>query len=192
MSLIRLLLGGMFVFITFAPAAFAQIASAKIALVNTDAFYDEKTGIAKLVTANKQLESEFAVRVKALQEGGAKLQSIAQEMESLRKLPAAQFNQTAYNTKQEEGERLDRDLKYQKTELEDAVAKRRKVLIAPISADIGSAITEFGKKNGFGAILDVSKMADSGVLLFFQESGDLTKDFILFYNARKASVAPPK
>jgi Skp family chaperone for outer membrane proteins len=192
MSLIRPILGGMFMFMVCSSASFAQLAPAKIALINTDSFYDPTTGITKLVSANKQLDSEFATRIKALQDGGTKLQAIVQELANLQKLPAAQFNQAAYDTKRDEGERLERDLKYQKTDLEDALNKRRKIVIAPVSADIGNAMTEFGRKNGFGAIFDVTKLGDSGVLLFLSESGDVTKDFIMFYNARKAPAAPPK
>ncbi len=192
MHMIRLLIGGMFVYMVFASASFAQMAPAKIALINTDSFYDEKAGITKLVTANKQLDSEFATRIKSLQDGGKKLQAIAQELSNLQKLPPAQFNQTAYNTKREEGERLERELKYQKTDLDDAVNKRRKILITPISSDIGNAITEFGRKNGFGAILDVNKLGESGTLLFLAETGDVTKEFIVYYNARRTPAAAPK
>jgi Skp family chaperone for outer membrane proteins len=192
MSLIRPIVSGIVVFLVCASAAFAQMAAAKIALINTDSFYDHKAGITKLVTANKQLDAEFAVRIKALQDSGMKLQAIAKELESLQKLAPAQFNQTAFNTKRDEGERLERDLKYKKTELEDAINKRRKILLTPINTDIGSAITEFGAKNGFGAIFDVTKLGESGILLFLAESGDVTKEFITYYNARKTPVTAPK
>ena len=192
MSLIRPIIGGMFVLMLCASASFAQIAPTKIALINTDSFFDEKAGITKLVIANKQLDAEFATQIKALDVGGTKLQVIAKELENMQKLPSAQFNQTAYNTKHDEGERLQRDLKYQKSDLEGAINKRRKVLVAPINTDIGNAITEFGNKNGFGALFDITKLGESGVLLFLAESGDVTKEFITFYNARKTPVSQPK
>ncbi|NJM52313.1 MAG: OmpH family outer membrane protein [Blastocatellia bacterium] len=66
----------------------------------------------------------------------------------MQKLPSAQFNRAAYNNKQEEGEKLQRELQYKKTELETAISKRRVSLISPISQDIGNAVTEFSKKNG--------------------------------------------
>ncbi|HLA94515.1 MAG TPA: OmpH family outer membrane protein, partial [Pyrinomonadaceae bacterium] len=119
-------------------------------------------------------------------------QVISAEMQNMQKLPPAQFNQVAYTAKQDEGEQLQRKLGYDKTDLEGAIAKRRKVLISPISQDIGKAIDEFGKKNGYAAVFDVSKMGDSGALLFLAESADVTKEFITFYNARPASATPPK
>ncbi len=192
MTLIHRVLYGTLMFIMCACAAFAQTAPAKIILINTDAFYDAKAGITKLVSANKQLDTEFAAQIKALQEGGARLQAIAKELENMQKLPTSQFNQTAYTTKQEEGERLQRQLNYNKTDLENAIKKRREVLVSPISADIGNAIGEFAKKNGFGVIFDVSKLADSGILLFLADSAEVTKEFIVFYNTRPTPVAPPK
>lgn len=170
-----------------------QPASVKIVFMNTDVFYDEKSGILKLVNASKQLNNEFAAQIKALDDGGIKLQGIAKEIETMQKLPSAQFNQTAYNNKQEEGEKLQRELQYKKTELETALNKRRAALIAPISRDIGSAITEFSKKNGYGVVFDVAKLDSAGALLFLAEAADVTKEFITFYNARPAAAttAPP-
>lgn len=174
----------------FAISAFAQAQSApKIVLINTEAFFDEKSGITKLVAANKQLNLEFAPRVKGLQDGNTKLQSIASELENMRKLPANVFNQGSFSAKQEEGERLQRELNYNKTDLESAVTKRRQALIGPINGDIGKGIDEFSKKNGYGAVFDVSKLAETGVLLFLAETANVTKEFIVFYNARLATTA---
>jgi Skp family chaperone for outer membrane proteins len=161
--------------------------SPKVGYINSDAFYDEKIGITKLIAANKQLDTEFSVRIKELQDMNARLQAIAKELENMQKLPAAQFNQVAFNTKKEEGESLQRQLNYKKTELENAVTKRRAQLVAPINKDIGNGIDEFAKKNGYGVIFDMSKMIEAGTVLYFAEAADATKDFIIFYNARVAA-----
>lgn len=179
-----------FIVAMFAVSAFAQVpAASKIGLINTNAFYDEKVGITKLVTANKQLNTEFAAQIKALEDGSVKLQGIAKELETMRGQPQATFNQVAYNTKQDEGERLQRELSYKKTELESAINKRRDVLVAPISQDIGKAIDEFGKKNGYTAIFDIGKLDEAGAVLFVAETADITKEFVTFYNARPATPA---
>lgn len=176
----------------FSAIAQTQPASVKIVFMNTDAFYDEKLGITKLINATKQLNAEFATQIKGLEEGGLKLQGIAKEIETMQKLPPAQFNRAAYTNKQEEGEKLQRELQYKKTELETAISKRRVSLISPISQDIGNAVTEFSKKNGYGAVFDVAKLDGSGALLFLTDAADVTKDFIVFYNSRPAtSTATP-
>jgi Skp family chaperone for outer membrane proteins len=175
-----------FLVIFLVISAAAQTAPVKMAFMNTDAFYDEKLGITKIVNATKQINTEFAVQIKALEDGGLRLQNIAKEMDTMRKLPQAQFNQVAYNSKQDEGEKLQRELSYKKTELETALNKRRTALIAPITQDVGKAMDEFAKKNGYTVIFDVSKLGDAGALLFLAESADVTKEFVAFYNARPA------
>jgi Skp family chaperone for outer membrane proteins len=175
----------------FSISAFAQSTPIKMAMINTEFFYDDKAGITKLINAQKQLDREFEVQIKTLQDGNTKLQSIANEMKTMQQLPKAQFNQVAFNSKQDEGERLQRELNYKKTELEAAIAKRREIVVSPVSRDIGRGIDEFAKKNGYGAIFDVSKLADTGALLFLADSADVTKEFITFYNARPATATTP-
>ena len=166
-------------------AAFSQAAVPKNVLINTTAFYDEKAGIIKLVSAEKQLKTEFAKDIKELQDGSAKLAALAAEME---KTTVTAANQTAMMAKKDEGESLQRRLELKKADVEALVNRRRETLIQPISFDIGKAISEFGKKNGYGAIFDASKLAETGALLFVGDSTDITKDFIAFYNARAAAV----
>ena len=50
-----------------APTQTANIPEAKIALVNTDEFADEKTGITRLVSAMKRVDGEFQPRRTELQ-----------------------------------------------------------------------------------------------------------------------------
>lgn len=170
-----------------AVSAFAQAQPIKIVLIDTNAFYDEKAGITKLVNAEKQLDTEFGARVKELQDGNTKLQGIAAELQNMQKLPQQQFNQVAFNTKQDEGERLQRELNYKKTELETAINKRRATLITPINQDIAKAIDEFSKQQGYSIVFDISKLAEAGALLFLADNVEVTKEFITFYNARPAA-----
>jgi len=179
------------VFTTFLSIS-AMSQTGRSVYVNTTVFYEDKVGITKLVTATKQIETDFAVRIKELRDGPAKLEAINRELENLSKLPPAQFNQTAYAAKREEGETLQRDLTYKKEDLERAIAKRRDQVVGPISREIGTAIDEFGAKNGYVAILDLSKMGESGALLFLAPASDVTKEFIQFFNARPATAAAPK
>ncbi len=170
---------------TLSFAAFSQVPPPKSVLISTAAFYDEKAGITKLVSAEKQLNTQFAKEIKDLRDGNTKLAVIAAELE---KSPVTAANQAALQAKKEEGEALQRRLSFDKTNLEAKINKERETLITPISFDIGKAISEFGKKNNYGAIFDASKLAETGILLFVGDSTDITKDFIAYYNARAASV----
>lgn len=158
--------------------------SPKVGYINSEAFYDEKLGIAKLIAANKQLDTEFGTRIRELQTGATRLQAISKELENMQKLPQTQFNEATFNLKKDEGETLQRELNYKKTDLETAISKRREILVSPINKDIGAGIDEFAKKNGYGMIIDVAKLIDAGSVLYFAEAADATKDFITFFNAR--------
>jgi outer membrane protein len=188
MNLSRFLFAFFFISSFLALSAFAQVptASSKIAFINTEGFYDEKEGIVKLVNVNKQLEQEFSARFKELQDSNTKLQAIAKELETMQKLPQAQFNQSAFASKQEEGERLQRTMNYKKTDYESMFNKRRTELMTPVSQDIGKAIDEFAKKNGYDVIIDISKFA--GAVLYFSDVADTTKKFIAFYNTRPTTL----
>ncbi|MBK9153044.1 MAG: OmpH family outer membrane protein [Chloracidobacterium sp.] len=165
--------------------ALAQTAPPKSVLINTSAFFDEKAGITRLTAAEKQINTEFAATLKKLQDDSARLSAILSELQNTAVTAA---NQTTLQTKKEEGERLQRTIEYNKANLEADVNKRRETLLGPIRQDIGNAITEFGKKNGYSVIFDTSKLAEAGALLFVAESTDATKDFIAFYNSRTAAV----
>lgn len=179
----RLVLGAVFV-LGLAGAVVAQ-APAKSVLINTAAFYDEKSGIAKLISAEKQLNTEFAKEIKDLQDGNTRLAAIVEE---LQKTTVTAANQAALMQKKSDGESLQRTLEFNKTNLEVKINNKRKELIEPITFDIGKAIAEFGRKNNYGAIFDASKLGEAGVLLFLSDSTDITKDFIAFYNAKAAAV----
>jgi Skp family chaperone for outer membrane proteins len=182
-----------FTFLFISAASISNLAqttsSPKVGYIDSGAFYDTKDGITKLVNANKQLDTEFAVRIKELQDGNTRLQSIAKELDNMQKLPQTQFRQAEYAAKQDEGERLQRELNYKKTDLETAINKRKEQLIGPISKDIGIGIDDFAKKNGYGVIFDIGKFADAGAVLYFADAADSTKEFITFYNARPVTTS---
>jgi outer membrane protein len=175
--------------LTVSALAQVPVGLPKIAFIDTGAFYDEKVGITKLVNANKQLNTVFAVRIKELEDGSVKLKNISTELENMQKLPPNQFDQVKFNAKRDEGERLQRELNYKKTGLESDISKERDKLVRPISQDVGKAIDEFAKKNGYTVILDIGKFVEAGAVLYFAEVADATKDFITFYNARPTPAA---
>lgn len=187
------------IFITLLLTVAAMVATAqtpaaiKVGYINSNAFYDEKVGIAKIIAVNTKLDAEFGAKLKQLQDGNTRLGAIAKELETMQKLPANAFNQAAFDKKRDEGSSLERELQFNKTEVETAISKRRAELMQPVSEDVGKAIDDFAKKNGFGIIMDVGKLYDAGALLYFAEASDATKDFITFYNARgTAAPATPK
>ena len=183
----------------FAVSAFAQTtpATQKIGVVNTLAFGD-KAGITKYITAMNSLESEMKPDLTSLQTLSNQIQALEKELTDLQtqlnnpNLPAAVDKsklQTTAQTKYQQYQDLGRQFKTKEEDYKIKLERRQSAVVSPISRDIGNALQEFAKKNGYMMILDASKLDGAGLLLAFDEKYDITKDFITFYNTRPATTA---
>lgn len=187
-----------FIFTAFvATSAFAQaIVPAKIALVNTDAFYAEQ-GITKIAVGYKSLDEEFKKEATEIDTMARRLQALQTEVQNLQakandpnnKIP---INREAAQAKVDEGEKLQRDLKFKQEDVKLRYDKREAQILGPIIQDIGKAISDYSKQKGYTLVLDSGKLAQAQMLLYLQETTDITKDFIVFYNARPAGTAVTK
>ena len=174
----------------FAVSAFAQVpAVTKIGWIDTGAFGDEKAGVTKYVNALKALDTEFKPRVTELQTLDTKLKAIATELENMQKNTAVPINQATVAAKQEEGQRLQRELEFKQKDAEAAFTARRTAFLGPITADLGKAIQEFAKQKGYSVVLDIAAMATANAILVLEPSADITKEFVAYYNTRPATTA---
>ena len=182
----------------FAVSAFAQTQPpTKVALVNTNAFYQEKVGITKIENAYKKLNAEFKVEFDAIQNNLQRLQNLQKELQALQtrandpnnKVP---IDKNQVQTKVDEFERLQTETKRKQEDAKKRYEKREAELIAPIVQDVGSAIGAFAKQKGFTLVMDTGKLVETRILLFNQEATDITKEFITYYNARPAGTAATK
>lgn len=182
----------------FAVSAFAQAAaSPRIGIINTGAF-DTKEGITKYVNAMNALETQMKPELTALQTMGNRLQALKTELEKLQeqindpKLPQAVDKaklQATAQTKYEEYQKVGLEFEYKQKDYKASLERREATIMTPVRQDIGNALQEFAKKNGYSMILDASKLDGAGLLLAFDEKFDATKEFITFFNARPATTA---
>ncbi len=179
----------------FAVSVFAQAQpAAKIALIDTEAFYDQKVGITKIINAYKSLDTEFKTTTTELENGVKRFQTLQTEIQALQarasdpnnKVP---IDQNAARAKVDEAEKLQRDLKFKEEEFKTQLAKREAVILNPINQDIGKVLSEFATQKGYALILDSSKLGQAGVILARDKTADVTDEFIKFYNARPAGSA---
>ncbi|HEV7643585.1 MAG TPA: OmpH family outer membrane protein [Pyrinomonadaceae bacterium] len=175
-----------------AVSALAQVPAAgagKIGWIDTGAFaLGDGTGITKYVNAVKAVEIEMKPRVTELTGLQTRLKTLSDDLAKMQSNPAVPVKPEAALAKQEEGQRLQREFEFKKKEYDAAVDSRSSQLLAPIQADIGKAIEDFAKSKGFAVILDIDKLGQAGVILALDPTANLTKDFIVFYNARPASA----
>lgn len=188
----------------FAVSAFAQGATtpatpAKVMFINTFAF-EAKDGIKRYATAMTALETEFKPLTTDLANGRTKYATLQNEVKSLEEKLNAPANaavpikkedlQKQYIAKADEMTALETDMKRKAEDGNKRLERRRAEMLGPIMEDIGRAMQEFAKKNGYAVILDAAKLEQSGVLLAFDDTkADVTKEFITFYNARPAATA---
>jgi len=192
MKTFRLVAVSAFLAAIFAVSAFAQATAAKIGLIDTRFFDDEKAGIAKYVAAMNSLDTEFKPLGAELQTLGTNIQALQKELQGYQdilskggKVPIADAD---IQKKLESLDKMQREYKFKEEDAKARYQRREAVVMGPIRLDIGNAIQEFTKKNGYLLILDPSK-DQTGIILGLDEAADVTKQFIIFYNARPATTA---
>ena len=189
---IHILLSAAALIAVFALSGYAQTTGAtKIALVNSDAFGFEKTGITKLTNAYKALESEFKPTTDDLAATGAKLEALAKEIQQLQtQLNTNQGDANAIRKtieqKTDDGTRLQIDLKRKQEDAKAKLDKRQAQVTAPIAKEISTALEAYGKKNSIDMILDVSKLDGSILMIYY--AMDITDAFIKDFNAKAVGI----
>jgi outer membrane protein len=160
----------------------------KIALVNTDEFADEKTGISRLVSAMKRVDGEFQPR-------RTELQTLQQTIEkATADLTRAQPLQDAKVSQQQADkiEGMKTEFKRKGEDAQAAYQKRLQDVLGPVYDDIGKALDAYAKAHGITLILDVTKIQG---IVSASESLDITRPFITEFNSKNpatASLTPPE
>ena len=173
------------------PPATAQtgaIPETKIALVNTDEFADEKTGITRLVAAMKKVDLEFQPRRTELQ---PLQQQIEKSTADLNKAaPVQDPKVTAQQTEKIEASKKEFTRKGE--DAQTAYQKRLQEVLGPVYEDIGKALDAYAKAHGITLVLDVTKIQG---IVSASESLDITRPFITEFNSKNpatASLTPPE
>jgi Skp family chaperone for outer membrane proteins len=160
--------------------ASATVPDAKIAFVDTTAFGDEKTGIKRFVNAVKTVQLQFQPTTAALLNLQNRIKTIADEITKLNGNPIV--DPKTIQAKQDEGERLQRELKYKKEDADTTFEKKYTEVVGPVSHDIGIALDQYLLSHGLTVILDISKLAPA--VLTVNPATDITQAFIADYNSK--------
>jgi outer membrane protein len=165
-----------------APTQTGALPETKIALVNTDDFADEKTGITRLVSAMKRVDGEFQPR-------RTELQTLQQQIEkATADLTKAQPLQDARVSQQQADkiEGMKTEFKRRGEDAQAAYQKKLQEVLGPVYDDIGKALDAYAKAHGITLILDVTKIQG---ILSASESLDITRPFITEFNSKNPATA---
>ena len=131
-----------FVLLSF-PAIAQSSGPTRIALINSYEFGNEKTGITKYVKANILAIGEHGPARDEMIAMGTRLQTLNKEIEELRKLSVV--DQASIQTKYEEVEKLQRDIKYKTEDAKARLERRQRMILGPVLVSIGKALQEYAK-----------------------------------------------
>src|ERR1700752_180387 len=154
----------------------------KIALVDTDEFLNEKTGITRLVTAAKKVEGEFTIRKNELQ---ALQQQIQKATDDLAKVANVQA-QSVSQQQQDKIDQMKKDYQRKGEDAQTAYQKRLQEMLGPVYDEIGKALDAYAKSHGITLILDVTKIQG---IVSASESLDITKPCINEFNSKNPATA---
>lgn len=171
-----------------APAtggAAAGAATGKIAVIDSSAFSDDKAGIARVVNAMKTVDAQFQP-----------LRTEVQGMQTRYEALVADINKTrdvadpkTVAAKVEQADTMKRDIERKTQDAQLAIQKRMQETLGPLQEDVYNTLQAYASQRGISVIIDVSRVP----VIYFNDSVDITKEFITEYNRAKpatASAAP--
>jgi outer membrane protein len=171
-----------------APAAPAtvQLPMSKMAVIYTDLFLDQKTGILKFNSVVTKLNGEFQKTKDELTQLQTRAQTLESEITKLREAPeGAPINQQALQAKIDQLEQLKKDIQRKGEDAQAAYNRRRQELFTPLQDEIGKALEAFAKARGINVIIDAAQVP----LLYAADSIDITRAFITDFNSKNPVTA---
>ena len=165
---------------TAAPAAVKEVPLTRVAWLNSRAFFDEETGIKRLVRSVKELELEFSGTESELSLLNEKLRTLVGELQRLQ--AGGEANAKAIEEKQTEGLQLQQELQAKQQQAQQAVAQAQQAKQGPIMDDIRKSIEVFAKERDIGMLLDGARIGEA--LLYTKTEADVTADFIAYFNEK--------
>jgi len=164
-----------------APQTNVAVPDSKMAVIYSDDFMDPKAGIARFATLSATLTREFQPRQTELTNLDQRIQQLTKEITDT----AAVADPKTIQTKRDQLEVLQLDLKRKGEDGQAAFTRRRTELFQPLQIDIGKALEAFAKARGITVIVDGSAVP----LVYRLESLDITKAFIADFNSKNPATA---
>ena len=170
---------------TAAPATVALPIS-KMAVIYTDLFLDQKTGIAKFNTVVNKLNGEFQKLKDEINQMQQRAQALEAEINKLREAPAGTpIDQKSLQAKIDQLEQMKKDIQRKAEDAQASYNRRRAELFQPLQDEIGKALEAFAKARGINVIIDGAQVP----LLYAAESIDITRAFITEFNSKNPVTA---
>ena len=165
-----------------------NVPDGKIAIIDSDAFSDQKAGIQRLVAAFQTVEREFKPRRDELQTMRTRYDALVKQANDTKSVA----DQKSLAGLADQAETLKNDIERRQQDGQRALEKRVQELTGPLFEDVGKALQAFAASRGVTLVFDVSKTGNA--VMVVNNALDITDAFIADYNQRNpastASAAP--
>jgi Skp family chaperone for outer membrane proteins len=164
---------------TVTPAA----APANIGRIDSSAFSDDKTGIARVMNAMRQLEAKFQPLRAEIRGMRDRLNTMRADIQTKRAI-----QDSATTARQvEEADRLEVQIKRKAEDAQISYQKESIAVLEPLQRDIATALNAYAQAKGITLVLDANRVP----IIYAATSLDITRDFINDYNRTHPAGAAP-
>ena len=165
-----------------------NVPEGRIAIIDSDAFADQKAGIQRLVAAFQTVEREFKPRRDELQTLRTRYEGLVKQANDTKTVA----DQKSLAALADQADTLKKDIERRQEDGQRALEKRVQELTAPVFEDVGKALQAFAATRGITLVFDVSKTGNA--MMVVNNAVDITDAFIADYNQRNpastAAAAP--
>jgi Skp family chaperone for outer membrane proteins len=147
---------------------------ANVAVIDSSVFSDEKTGIARVMNAMKQIETKFQplrTEIRGMQD---RLNTMRADIQKKR---AIQDPKTTSQLEYQADE-LERQIKRKAEDAQSSYQKESLSVLEPMQKDIGEALTAYAQSKGISLVIDLNRVP----VVYASSSLNITKEFIAEYN----------
>jgi Skp family chaperone for outer membrane proteins len=159
----------------------APASTARIAIIDSSAFSDEKAGIARVVNAMKTVDAQFQPVRTEVQGMQTRYQALVDDINKT----SSVADPKTIATKTDQADTLKRDMERRMQDAQISIKKRMDEVLGPLQEDVFNSLQAFAQQRGISIIIDASRVP----LIYAADSVDITKDFITEYNRAKPATA---
>lgn len=154
-----------------------------VAIIDSQAFSDEKGGIARVMTAMQAIETKFLPLRTELRGMRERLATMRSDLQKKRQVQDPKL--TAQQS--EAADRLEVDIKRKAEDATSSYQRESLAALDPLQKEIGTALTAYAQSRGVTLLIDVNRVP----VVYAAASVDITKDFIADYNRTHPAGAAP-
>src|SRR5829696_2186630 len=164
-----------------APQTTVAVPDSKMAMIYSDMFLDQKTGIARFNSLLGTLNREFAPRQTELQGLQTRIATLTKEIDDTQNVA----DPNALRRKRDQLAQMSTEFKRKGEDAEASYNKRRQEIFLPLQQDIQKALEAFAKARGITVIVDGSQVP----VVYAADNIDVTRAFISEFNSKNPATA---